>query len=90
MPSTRLEITRQSGKQVVYRDLSEADYKQALVGVGLPQPFAELLAESDAKAADGSLYDTSGTLSKLIGRSTTAWVATVAEALKKEGNVLGV
>lgn len=77
------ELARQSGKQVVYRDLPEAEYKAALVSIGLPEPFAEIYAESDAKAARGSLHDTSRTLSKLIGRPTTPLAATVAEALRK-------
>jgi len=75
------EIARQSGKPVVYKDLPEADYKAALQAVGLPEAFAGILAESDAKAAKGSLYDDSRHLSRLIGRPTTAMSQTVAAAL---------
>lgn len=65
------EIARQSGKPVVYKNLSETDFKQALIGAGLPDGFASLLTDSDAGAAKGGLFDDSHTLSKLIGRPTT-------------------
>lgn len=75
------EITRQSGKPVRYQDLPEADYKATLIGVGLPEGFAALLAESDAKAAKGSLFEPGQALSQLIGRPTTPLSETVAAAL---------
>jgi NAD(P)H dehydrogenase (quinone) len=75
------EIARQSGKPVAYKDLPEADYKAALQAVGLPEVFAELYAESDAKAANGTLYDESRQLSRLIGRPTTTMAQSVAAAL---------
>lgn len=76
------EIARQSGKNVVYKDLPEADYQAALVQVGLPAGFAALLADSDAAAAKGALFDDGGQLSQLIGRSTTPLATMVAAALK--------
>ncbi|AJJ19201.1 MULTISPECIES: SDR family oxidoreductase [Yersinia] len=75
------EIARQSGKPVVYHDLSEADFKQALLGAGLPDVFASLLADSDAGAAKGGLFDDSHTLSKLIGRPTTPYADVIAATL---------
>jgi NAD(P)H dehydrogenase (quinone) len=75
------EIARQSGKTVVYHDLSEADFKQALLGAGLPDVFASLLADSDAGAAKGGLFDDSHTLSKLIGRPTTPYADVIAATL---------
>lgn len=75
------EITKQSRKPVVYKDLSEADYKAALLAAGLPEAFAGLLAESDAKAAKDSLYDDSRQLSRLIGRPTTPLAQSVKTAL---------
>jgi NAD(P)H dehydrogenase (quinone) len=51
------EVTRQSGKKVEYQNLSEADYKAALVGVGLPEVVAALLSDSDAAASKGALFD---------------------------------
>ncbi|UYO37750.1 SDR family oxidoreductase [Rhodopseudomonas palustris] len=76
------ELSKQSGKPVAYRDLPQADYEAALVGAGLPGPFAALLADSDAGAAKGALFDDSHTLSQLIGRPTTPIVATISAALK--------
>jgi NAD(P)H dehydrogenase (quinone) len=75
------EIARQSAKAVVYKDLPEADYKAALLTIGLPEAFAQLIAESDAKAAKGSLFDDSRQLSRLIGRPTTTMTQSVAAAL---------
>ncbi len=77
------EIARQSGKPVVYKDLPEADYKAALVSIGLPEAFAALLADSDAKAANGALYDASRQLSALVGRPTTPLAESVAAALAR-------
>lgn len=76
------EIAAQSGKTVVYQDLPEADYKAALIGVGLPDFVAALLSDSDAGAAKGALFDDSRQLSKLIGRPTTPLKVVVADALK--------
>lgn len=76
------EIARISGKPVIYQDLPEDEYRRILESVGLPAPIASMLAESDAKAAQGSLFDDSRTLSRLIGRPTTPWRDTLAAALQ--------
>lgn len=76
------EIAQQSGKPVAYRNLPEEDYKTALLGVGLPEPVAALIADSDAAASKGALFDDRHQLSKLIGRPTTPFAATVSAALK--------
>ncbi|WP_062111603.1 SDR family oxidoreductase [Aureimonas sp. AU40] len=74
-------IADASGKPVAYKDLPEADYKAALVGAGLPDAFAALLADSDAGAAKGALDDTSRQLSGLIGRPTTPYRTTIEETV---------
>lgn len=76
------EIARQSGKPVVYNDMPEAEYQAFLVQVGLPEGYASLLADSDAQAAKGGLFDDSHQLSALIGRPTTPLASAVAAALK--------
>ena len=76
------EIARQSGKAVVYKNLPEADHQAALVGFGLPQPLAAMLADSDVGASKAALFDTGRQLSALIGRATTPLRDTVAAALK--------
>lgn len=75
------EVARQSGKPVVYQDMPEADYKAALLGVGLPDFVATLLSDSDAAASKGALFDDGRQLSALIGRPTTPMKATVKAAL---------
>ncbi|WP_432240940.1 SDR family oxidoreductase [Herbaspirillum robiniae] len=76
------EVSRQSGKDVQYRDIPEGDYKAALLGFGLPEELAVLLSDSDAQAAKGALFEEGRQLSALIGRPTTAWSETVAQTLK--------
>lgn len=66
------ELAKQSGKKVVYQNLSEDDFAAALKGVGLPAGLADMLADSDVGASKGGLFDDSHTLSKLIGRPTTS------------------
>jgi NAD(P)H dehydrogenase (quinone) len=75
------ELSRQAGKTVPYVDMPEADYRGALLGAGLPEGLAALLADSDAAAAKGALNDDSLTLSRLIGRPTTPFATTIADAL---------
>jgi NAD(P)H dehydrogenase (quinone) len=71
-------LAAESGNPVVYRDLPEADYTAALVGAGLPEAYAAILADSDLGLARGDLLADSGDLSRLIGRPTT----TPAEAIR--------
>ncbi|WP_288443854.1 SDR family oxidoreductase [uncultured Pantoea sp.] len=77
------EIARQSGEKVEYVNLPPAEFSAALIGAGLPAPLAELLADSDAGAAQGALFDDSHTLSKLIGRPTTPFAAVIKATLAK-------
>ncbi len=77
------EITRQSGQQISYVNLPEAEYKAALLGAGLPEALAGLLADSDMGASKGALFEGGRQLSTLIGRSATPMAASVAEALAR-------
>ena len=77
------EVARQSGKAIVYKDLPQADFKAALVGAGVPEGFAALLADSDVGAAKGGLEDNGKQLSALIGRPTTTMAEAVKAALAK-------
>lgn len=74
-------VAKAAGKPVSYVSMPETDYTKALQGFGLPEGFAAVLADSDAKAGKGALYDDSRTLSRLIGRPTTPIAETVAAAL---------
>ncbi|MGH6617896.1 SDR family oxidoreductase [Sphingomonas sp.] len=75
------EIARQAGRAVVYTDLAEAAYRQILIETGLPEIYAGLLSESDAKAAADALFDDGGDLAALIGRPATPLAVSVAAAL---------
>lgn len=66
------ELSRQSGKTVVYKNLGQDEYRETLKSFGLPEGFAALLAQSDASAAQGGLFDDGHQLSRLIGRPTTS------------------
>jgi len=75
------EIAAQSGKPVAYQDMAPSDYSAALKKAGLPEGLAELLADSDAGASRGGLFDGSGTLGRLIGRPTTPLAEVVRKTL---------
>lgn len=75
------ELAQQSGKAVTYQDLPEGEFKAALLGAGLPEGLATLLAESDVGAAQGGLFDDGRQLSLLIGRPSASLAAQVGQAL---------
>ncbi|KUM35086.1 SDR family oxidoreductase [Arthrobacter sp. EpRS71] len=65
------EISSAAGREIAYNDLPANEYQQILVGAGVPEAFAEILADSDLGIARGDLLVTSGDLQKLIGRPST-------------------
>lgn len=75
------EVSRQTGQSLGYVTLGEAEYAAILAGFGLPDGFAKALADSDAQAAKGALFDDSHSLSRLIGRPTTPMAVSVKAAL---------
>ena len=75
------EIAKQSGKPVAYQDMPPADFAAALKHAGLPEGLADLLADSDAGASRGGLFDDSRTLSALIGRPTTPMPEVIRKTL---------
>jgi len=78
------EISRQTGKNIAYRNLPESEYAKTLEGFGLPKALAAVIASWDVGASKGGLDDGSHQLSKLIGHPTTPMPDTVREALKKQ------
>jgi NAD(P)H dehydrogenase (quinone) len=76
------EISRQTGKEIPYKNLPEEDYAAALASFGLPQGLAQAIASWDVSASKGDLFDDSHQLSTLIRHPTTPMANTVAEALK--------
>lgn len=76
------ELSRQTGRNIPYRNLPEADYASALTAAGVPETFARMLAGWEVSASHGALFDDGRKLSTLIGHPTTTLAATIAAALK--------
>jgi NAD(P)H dehydrogenase (quinone) len=75
------EISRQTGKEIPYKDLSEGEYSELLTSFGIPVAFAKAIAGWDVGVSKGDLFDDSKVLSKLIGRPTTPLSDSVKKAL---------
>lgn len=75
------EISKQTGKDIPYRNLSEADYAAALKGFGLPEGLADAIAGWDVSVSQGAVFDDGRQLSGLIGRPTTPISASIKAAL---------
>lgn len=76
------EISRQTGRDIPYQDLPEAEYANILKGAGLPEGLAQAIAGWDIAASQSALYDNGKTLSTLIGRPTAPLGDVVARALQ--------
>ncbi|GAB2557040.1 SDR family oxidoreductase [Kribbella endophytica] len=75
------EIAGQTGKPVVHTALSHDDNLALLVKVGVPEGFAQVLADVDDAISRGALAGTPGELSRLIGRPTTPLADSIRAAL---------
>ncbi len=75
-------IAAAAGTPVVYQNLTADEHRQALAAAGIPQPYVELLVDSDQGIAAGHLEDHSGDLRGLIGRPTITLADAVAASLK--------
>ena len=73
------EVARQGGREVAYRDMPAGEYGAAL---GVPEPFARVLADSDLGIKRGELFTDSGDLRMLTGRPTATLADAVAAALR--------
>ncbi|WP_371669737.1 SDR family oxidoreductase [Streptomyces sp. NBC_00289] len=76
------ELSRQTGKEIVYNAVPVDAFVGILTGAGLPEPFAAILAGVDASIEKGELSGVTGDLSRLAGRPTTPIAESVAAALK--------
>jgi NAD(P)H dehydrogenase (quinone) len=81
LPVLAAEISRLSGREVPYTNLSPDDYAAALTGAGLPAAFAAILADSDRAAAQGALYVEGNDLENLLGRPVTPLADVLRAAL---------
>jgi NAD(P)H dehydrogenase (quinone) len=80
-PEFAAEVSRQTGETVVHQSLSHDENLALLIGVGIPEAFAEVLADVDDAINRGALTATPGDLSRLIGRPTTPLADTIKTAL---------
>jgi NAD(P)H dehydrogenase (quinone) len=82
MADLAAEVSRQTGKHIVYQDMPVDDYAKALTATGIPESFAGLLADTSLAIAHGDWYTDSTDLQQLIGRPSTPLTEVVAAALK--------
>lgn len=75
------EISAAASRPVTYQDLPAEDYAGLLAGFGIPQLFADILADSDLGIARGDLLVSGSDLRTLIGRPTTPMPAAVRSAV---------
>ncbi|UVJ39936.1 SDR family oxidoreductase [Arthrobacter sp. CJ23] len=75
------EISAAASKPVAYQDLPASDYAGLLAGFGVPEFFADILADSDLGIARGDLLVSGSDLRTLIGRPTTPMPAAVRSAV---------
>jgi len=75
------EISAAADKPVAYQDLPASDYAGLLAGFGVPQAFADILADSDLGIARGDLLVSGSDLRTLIGRPTTPMPVAVRSAV---------
>lgn len=76
------ELSRQTGKEITYNQVSPETFTSILTGAGLPEVLAGILAGVDVSIGKGELAATTGDLSRLTGRPTTPISESVAAALK--------
>lgn len=75
------EISTQTGRNIPYNNLFEAEYAARFTSFGLPEAIAKAIASWDIGASKGDLFDDKKVLSNLIGRPTTPLTETVKAAL---------
>lgn len=75
-------IATSAGKPIAYKDMPGAAFKNALVGMGLPESTAELIADSDVAASKGALEDNDRQLSALIDRPTASYRQVVEQTVR--------
>ena len=74
-------VQAQTGKPLVHKTLSHDENVALLLGFGLPEGLAKVLADVDDAISRGALAGTPGDLSRLIGRPTTPLADTIRTVL---------
>lgn len=75
------EISKQTGKDIPYKNLPETEYARILESFDIPKGFADAIASWDVSVSKGDLFDNTQQLSKLIGKPTTSLAESVRLAL---------
>ncbi|MEU9749421.1 SDR family oxidoreductase [Streptomyces niveus] len=76
------ELSRQTGRTIVYNNVPDETLFGILKGAGVPGPMVGVLVDVDKAIERGLLVGTTGDLSRLAGRPTTPLADTIAQALK--------
>jgi NAD(P)H dehydrogenase (quinone) len=74
-------ITAATGRTVTYTDLPPEQYRAVLVGAGLPEEMAAMVADGDRGVAAGELLVEGDDLKRLLGRAPTPLADAVAAAV---------
>ena len=75
------EVSKQTGKNIIYRNLSEQEYVETLLGFGIPGQLAHAIAGWDISASKGDLFNQGHDMSDIIGRDTTSLSESIKNAL---------
>jgi NAD(P)H dehydrogenase (quinone) len=74
-------ISEATGRTVTYTDLPPEQYQAVLVGAGLPEAMAAMVADGDRGVAAGELLVEGDDLKRLLGRAPTPLADAVAAAV---------
>ncbi|MEV7285523.1 SDR family oxidoreductase [Streptomyces sp. NPDC093252] len=75
------ELSRATGREIGYTNVTPDALTSILTGAGLPEPFAAMLAGVDVSIGKGELAGGSTELSRLAGRPTTPLAEAVAKGV---------
>lgn len=81
MQDLAAEVSKQTGKNIEFVNLPEAEYAQKLQEIGLPEGMAKAFASLDYSASKNDLHDEGGELARLINRPTTSLSQAVKSGL---------
>ncbi len=76
------ELSKQTGKNILYQNLPKQAYVEVLEKAGLPEQAANMVAQWDVDTSNGALYGDEKTLHELLGHETTPLAVSIENALK--------
>lgn len=76
------ELSKQTGRDIPFNNLSDVHYAGVLVQAGLPEGFAGMIADADRDAAAGDLETSATTLEDLNGHPSQSMSSFVTAMLK--------